>query len=81
MQSATAPNNCTAINLHCKGVCSGYGTQTFCPPLRPGPTQEVQASTEGGKATSLLRWFRARSVGWMRLYDDESLEDWSDRQW
>lgn len=33
MQSATASNQCAATNPHCKGVCSGYGTQTICPPL------------------------------------------------
>jgi hypothetical protein len=33
MQSATATNTCAATNPHCKGHCSGYGTQTVCPPL------------------------------------------------
>jgi hypothetical protein len=32
MQSATT-NTCAATNPHCNGVCSGYGTQTVCPPL------------------------------------------------
>jgi len=31
--SATAVNRCIAANPHCKGACSGYGTQTVCPPL------------------------------------------------
>ena len=47
MQSATATNTCAATNPHCKGACSGYGTQAVCPPLivlavlstqRPEPT-------------------------------------------
>jgi hypothetical protein len=47
MQAATATNTCAATNPHCNGVCSGYGTQTVCPPLivlavlstqRPEPT-------------------------------------------
>ena len=33
MQAANATNDCAATNPHCKGVCSGYGTQTVCPPL------------------------------------------------
>jgi hypothetical protein len=33
MESATATNHCAATNPHCKGVCSGYGTQSVCPPL------------------------------------------------
>ncbi len=33
MRSITATNNCAATNPHCKGICSGYGTQTVCPPL------------------------------------------------
>ena len=33
MQTASATNDCAATNPHCKGVCSGYGTQTVCPPL------------------------------------------------
>lgn len=26
-------NLCTSGNPRCKGTCSGYGTQTACPPL------------------------------------------------
>jgi hypothetical protein len=33
MHSATATYHCAAVNPHCKGTCSGYGTQTVCPPL------------------------------------------------
>ena len=33
MQAANATHDCAATNPHCKGVCSGYGTQTVCPPL------------------------------------------------
>jgi len=33
MQSATATSTCAATNSHCKGACSGYGTQSVCPPL------------------------------------------------
>jgi hypothetical protein len=33
MESATATNTCAATNRNCKGTCSGYGTQTVCPPL------------------------------------------------
>jgi hypothetical protein len=88
MQSATATSSCAAINPHCKSVCSGYGTQPDCPPLIvlavlstqcPDPKQKAQASAEGGKAKALLRWLRARFVAWMHKYDDESLEDWANR--
>ena len=33
MQLNSATNHCAATNPHCKGSCSGYGTQTVCPPL------------------------------------------------
>ena len=88
MQSVTATSSCAATSPHCKSVCSGYGTQTVCPPLivlavlstqRPDPKQKARASTEGGKAMTLLRWLRARFVAWRHKYDDESLEDWANR--
>ena len=33
MQSAAVAKTCAAANPRCKGICSGYGTQTACPPL------------------------------------------------
>lgn len=33
MQPENATNNCAATHPHCKGVCSGYGSQAECPPL------------------------------------------------
>lgn len=33
MPSETATRTCVATHPHCKGSCSGYGTQSVCPPL------------------------------------------------